>query len=435
MGGGASKNKDKVGAAQLKKAQESEQDATTLFGKIDKNKDGKLSVGELGEAVKNYGKDVKAVWSDAVIADVIKFFDRDGDGMLDLAEFIDVMKELKERGSIDASLKQRAAAAAEAAKKQEEFKVIFDKYAKEGGVWDRGSTGKLIRELNEEGYWDDFGTEVTAKHAAITESESRKATATFEQFMGWYPKLMAEVEAIKKKWADDDAAQKAAKAAEAANEFALDKAEWTVPMKRLPVAIEAAWKGGKTPLLVDMTTPKGENKSAGFSPLETYFSYSGDTVVELKKAVVEVSVKKEKTLDEVRDEFAKKLLIALKQGRPLALLCSNSAPPMQSKYVCERFPEAMFNAAKVAEVVGVDNANKLDAPDSIFAGVLKFMKEHKDESGKPLQANASFNLTLVHDEFRVLVMTKFDPEDYKGFLEGEFPLDLMQPVKVFNPDD
>jgi hypothetical protein len=46
----------------------------------------------------------------------------------------------------------------------------------------------------------------------------------------------------------------------------------------------AATAQGKTPLLVDVTTPAGENKNAGFSPLENFYSYSGNTLIELKKA-------------------------------------------------------------------------------------------------------------------------------------------------------
>ena len=56
-------------------------------------------------------------------------------------------------------------------------------------------------------------------------------------------------------------------------------------------ALDAAWAVGRTPLLVDMTTPAGEDKSGGgFSPLETFYSYSGEVLIELKKAVVELSI-------------------------------------------------------------------------------------------------------------------------------------------------
>ena len=37
----------------------------------------------------------------------------------------------------------------------------------------------------------------------------------------------------------------------------------------------------------------------------------------------------------------------------------------------------------------------------------------------------------VHNDFSVCVVTKFSLEDYAGFLEDEWPLALMQPIKVF----
>ena len=40
------------------------------------------------------------------------------------------------------------------------------------------------------------------------------------------------------------------------------------------------------------------------------FSYSGDILVELKKAVVDVNVKKEKTVEELQDELARAHLMA-----------------------------------------------------------------------------------------------------------------------------
>jgi hypothetical protein len=63
--------------------------------------------------------------------------------------------------------------------------------------------------------------------------------------------------------------------------------------------------------------------------------------------VVETGVKKEKTVEEVQKEFAKKLLLSLKQGRELILLCSNSAPPMKSKFAADS------TRAPAAQVMGL----------------------------------------------------------------------------------
>jgi len=265
---------------------------------------------------------------------------------------------------------------------------------------------------------------VTSAHAQLTGEEGRKATATLEQFIAWYPSLLAEMAAIKEGWRAAEEATKAAKAADKAEEFKAGKPEWEVHMKRIPDAISAAWEQGKTPLLVDVTTPKGENKSAGFSPLENFYSYSGDILIELKKAVVETGMKKEKTVEEVQKEFAEKLLVAVKQGRHLVLLCSNSAPPLKTKFATEIFPYDVLDAAKVKTALGDDK--KLE--ETFFQPLLVHMK------AEGLDKDPATNLVVGHLDYRTVIVTKFDPADYKGYLEDEMPFAQLQPIKVFTDD-
>ena len=429
MGAGASTGKKGAkgvdGEALLKKAEESEAEATLLFEKIDKNKDGKLTKKELTDAVGTLKKDQKAAWSDELIKSVLEFFDRDGDGMLDITEFTFALAELKERGSFDEASLAEAKKEREAAEaKKAEYKVIFDEYAKDGGVWDKGSVGKLIRKLNDaENYWDDFGSKVTSGHATLTGSEERSATATFEQFVVWYPTLLVEIKSITQGWAADEAAAKAAREKKEADKYA-PGTDWEVMMTELPNAINEAYKLEKTPILIDCTTPAGENKSAGFSPLENFYSYSGETLIELKKVIVDINVKKEKTIDEARDEMAKKLLLGLKQGRALTLLCSNSAPPLKSKFSAPRFPYEMLDATKLKPCLG--DEGKLEG--SFLDPVLARMKE------QGLHENPSYSVVVAHQDFKVVIVTKFDPADYKGYLEDEFDMSLLQPIKVYTAD-
>ena len=43
----------------------------------------------------------------------------------------------------------------------------------------------------------------------------------------------------------------------------------------------------------------------------------------------------------------------------------------------------------------------------------------------------SYNLVFGHPDFRLVVVTKFAPADYKGFLEAELPdWEQLQPIKV-----
>jgi len=418
--GGKKPAKAPSAEAQFKKAQESNDEAKSLFAKLDGNKSGKLTVTDLGEAVKQLGKEKKAQWTDAVINEVVAFFDADADGMLDIDEFAKVMEELHSHdGNFDtASLQARAAAKADA-------KKVFDEHAKDG-VWEKASTGKLIRKLNDKyGYWEDFGLQVQTSHLALTGSDDKKATATLQQLTAWYPTLLSEVAAIEAQWAAEDEAKAKAKAepaptGAASGEFPPDDPEWGVHMKRLTVAVDAAWALGKTPLLIDATTPAGDNKN-GFSPLENYYSYSGEVLCELKKSVVEISVKKEKTVDDVQNELGKKVLMALKQGRQLVLLCSNSAPPVTSKFADdERFPLSLLDASKVKQCLG-----EAATLESTFLGpLLKWMVN------VGLSKDPAHNLVIGDEKTRVVVVTKFDPADYREFLSAELPMEVMQPIKV-----
>merc|ERR1712100_511162 len=167
-------------------------------------------------------------------------------------------------------------------------------------------------------------------------------------------------------------------------------------------------------------------RGSGFSPLEVFYSYSGDGLIELKKHVVEVSIKKTKTLEEAQDEMAKTTLMCLKQGRVLTLLCSSSAPPMTSKFACPHFPLALLDyAGQVKPLVDPEGAS-VDLKDTFVQPVIDWGEAHG------LKGNPSYDpIVTVHKDFRVVVVTKFAVEDYADFLASEWPLDLLQPVRVF----
>ena len=51
----------------------------------------------------------------------------------------------------------------------------------------------------------------------------------------------------------------------------------------------------------------------------------------------------------------------------------------------------------------------------------------------PSHANGrspAYNLVFGHPDFRVVLVTKFEPADYRGFLEKEVDFEQLQPIKV-----
>ena len=141
-------------------------------------------------------------------------------------------------------------------------------------------------------------------------------------------------------------------------------------------------------------------------------------------------MKKSKTVAEVQDEFAKTLLRALKQGQNFILLLSNAAPPFTSKFAsAAHLPKEVLDAKEVKKVLGPD------------AELEKSWVYPVVENGDK-QAWQSNDVTLLakngiaHQNFRTVVVTKFEPDDYADFLSNgnEWPLELMQPIKVFTQD-
>ena len=59
---------------------------------------------------------------------------------------------------------------------------------------------------------------------------------------------------------------------------------------------------------------------------------------------------------------------------------------------------------------------------------LKGLMAYMETSG--LKNDPSYCVAFGHEDFRVVLVTKFAPEDYKGFLEEELPFDKLQPIKV-----
>ena len=192
----------------------------------------------------------------------------------------------------------------------------------------------------------------------------------------------------------------------------MDSVERVLMSKLLP-AIEAAHAAGKTPILVDATDPK---KAQDFSPLETFLSYSGHEVFEAKKMVVEVNMKKEKSLEDAREEQRVKLCRAMKHGTYFIIAMSNGAPPWKKKFCDdESLPLALFDGAAVNSV----STSALEASGG---------KLEETWAGKVIKSIDE--CAAVNDKFKVVVVTKFAEEDYVEFLQAETPLEQMAHMVV-----
>mmetsp|Transcript_22847 Transcript_22847/g.57206 ORF Transcript_22847/g.57206 Transcript_22847/m.57206 type:complete len:369 (+) Transcript_22847:120-1226(+) len=234
------------------------------------------------------------------------------------------------------------------------------------------------------------------------------------EFVPWHSEFRGFIDGIKNQEVDKKQAEATAHA-EALKSLleCMDKGViGDCRMGDLPAAIEASIQRGKTPLLVDATVGvEGES----FSPLETFYSYSGDALIEMKKLVVDVNIQKEKTLEEAMEGCRKKLVEGLKYGKGLIVLMSNSAPPLKSKFTsAETLPIDVFDASKVKAVLSKDYR---EWGGTFLPGVIDAERD---------------KCPVIHKDFKVVVVTKFSPEDYAEFLGEEVPLPLMQPIRVVN---
>ena len=225
-----------------------------------------------------------------------------------------------------------------------------------------------------------------------------------EAFEAWYDVFLAFLENEKTK-------PKKAHGGDAAvgsSSFTGD-ATWTVPMASMQDALEDSWAKGRTPLLIDMTADGGDS-----TPMETFFAYSGDKVIDLKRLVIEVDVRKEKSCEEALEEMRAKLVLAMRRGYHLVLMLSNSAPRLRSRFSSSaHMPYTLLeDNAEVQRVIGAE------AEDWRHVGWSRDLLTEDDQ------------VYVVHQDFNVLAITRFAPDVYEGYLGKELPLQSMQHIRV-----
>jgi hypothetical protein len=274
----------------------------------------------------------------------------------------------------------------------------------------------FVKAANEEhGYLDENNLSVYIKQAlrkADSDGDGRLSLADFKK---WHAAFAAELvrfgEEQEAKRLEKAKAMPAAAAAAASAEMApapqFSGNVWECKLSALQQALDCAYAGHRTPLIIDATG----SEDGGATPLETFYTYSGHQLVELKKMVVDVNVTKTQSLDEALDDVRAKLVLALKRGYSLILLMANSAPPLRSQFCRkDKLPFELFDQTQVQAVRSADGELK--------GSFLSEALTHEDQ------------VIVVHPDFNVVAVTRFDKDDYAEFLAEELPLDLMQPILV-----
>jgi len=391
------------------------------FAVFDFDQDGHINQKELTSVLARAGQGLTP-WAPEQIEAVMKQLDLDHDGLISMDELAQGWNKLMKghptvMGSLDATAAGRVA-----------IEAAWVEFSKDG-QFKKAQLGAMMRKEQEEWgqIWsdNDYPNWLKEQFASMAGSEDRNAVATKAQFFEWYPTFAAHLDGVKAAAMAEQAARDAEREAKAAKPCWEGKL-WSCAMPRLDEAINTAWEAGKVPLIVDASYNEGERES-GFSPLETFYSYSTACFVEMKKLSVQVAVKKEKTIEQAKDEVAKQLLAAIKTGNPFVLLCSTGVPPLEKYFDAEKLPKEVLAAASVKEAQARDNVH-----DTLFGPMVKRFEE--DNKGK----TAPWGTILrVHEGFRTVVVTKFLPDgedSYEGFLKDTFPLDQMQAIKVVIAD-
>lgn len=232
-----------------------------------------------------------------------------------------------------------------------------------------------------------------------------------EEFMNWWPTFMERVKAKVDEVAELEAKREEEKIATLAEKASRYESEgiWYVPLADLKEASDAAFDKGKTPLIIDNT--EGLRS-------EVFFTYSGAFIVECKKFIMDKVKGKsaEEVLEEERDRFFK--ANCFKAGQTVVFRLANSAIDVKNTWNSEAFPAMkLLDTAEVKKVLGQGQADN-------FEGSPFFKMCNSDEH------RMEGKCAGVNDKFRVVAITHFTEEDYAGFLESQFPLELCQAIKI-----
>ena len=193
---------------------------------------------------------------------------------------------------------------------------------------------------------------------------------------------------------------------------------WLRPYERgLLLAIERCNRTSKTPLFL-------ENKEDKL--VDTYYSYQSSIVIEAKKLVLDVAMKK-RTHEEAMEGLRVELVNCMRFGHTLYLRLTDSACDFKNMFNGDdTFPLALFDRSVVTSLSeyrdkslwGAEHplAKVLRAED-LTQGIFQPRFSHKARSEDG---------TL--EGFEVVACTQHPVAEFEGFLKDALPLELMQPI-------
>jgi hypothetical protein len=232
-----------------------------------------------------------------------------------------------------------------------------------------------------------------------------------EAFSKWYVGFLAFIEKCKRvaQQMEAEGCDTSASCSLYSSPFTGDDM-WTTPMATLQDALEASWAKGRTPLLIDATADGGDS-----TPLETYYAYSGDKVLDMKRAVVEVDVRKEKTLEQALSALRIKLCLSMRRGYHAVFMLGNAAPKLRSRF---------SSPTQLPFVLLSDNSQ-----------VSRVLGREGGEDWRSVEWTSNLLteddcISVVHRDFQVVAVTRFPAEEYEALLGRELPLRTMQHIRV-----
>ena len=177
--------------------------------------------------------------------------------------------------------------------------------------------------------------------------------------------------------------------------------------------------------LVDTIEPILTHPTRSYTPLildssnrvDTFFEYSADysgVFIDAKKYVVETLILKRMTHEDAMEEMRQKLVVALKYGRTLVIRMGDSAADFK-----KRFTDPKFFPSKLVLVQG----GKEMFNETNYIQVVR-------------QQDLEQGTFVVRPDFKVVVTSVFQIEDFDDFLANSFPfalVDELVPIYIEPP--